>query len=141
MNKFIKIQTNHTKAELDAILAELDPIEVEFLRDLYLNFSYHEFVDNNGFVCMYAYMEEQFVKEICRKYVDLGVSFRFTDITKEVKFHDTYFFPKEERDAKLVALIHNFINVNISVDDVLEKISELGSDSLTDLDRQILNHI
>lgn len=140
MNKFIKIQTNHTRVELDAILAELNPIEVDLLRALYLGFKYYEFENENNHVVMYAYMEEHTVKELCKEYVKHGVSFNFTDITKEVKFHDTYFFPKEEREAKLVTLIHEFINENICVDDVLDKISELGSDSLTDLDKQILNN-
>lgn len=133
--KFIKIHTKHTEAELDAIVESLDKGYLDLMLRLYKSFKYVEGIDKNGHVYMYAIMWEETAKELCEHYVNLEIAFEYTDITKQIKYYDTAFFPKEERTAELVAMVFKYVEVHLDTNDILEKISELGGSlQLTDLD-------
>lgn len=130
-----------TEDEIAQIMDGLEESYKDMLQELYMSFKYTETVDVNNHVYMYAVVREDIIDELCGHYITLGIKFEFTDMTKQVKFYDTDIFRKEERTAELVTMIHEYVENHLEVDDVLDKISELGPLQLTDLDRQILKNI
>jgi len=139
--KFIKLTTNHTAVELSTMLNTLSKYEIDAISDLYRKFDDIEFVDANGFVGMFAAIHSNHITDLLDVYVKLGVNFKYQDITKEALYNtiDTTEF-KHIKD-ELSLCVSTFITDNLDIDTVLEKITDLGKQSLTKTDLLVLASI
>jgi len=135
--KFIKITINHTEQEINNIISEFDSVSLDFIGELYLNQKHIEFDLEDGRGIMYAEMEESQASKLLSIYVKYGVDFSYEDITKSVLFGNVPFV-NEEKCEDLKALIQIFIEENLDTDTVLDKISEMGIDSISEQDKKVL---
>jgi len=135
--KFIKITINHTEQEVDNIISEFDSVSLDFIGELYLKQKHIEFNLEDGRGIMYAEMEESQVNKLLSIYVKYGVDFSYEDITKSVLFGNVPFV-NEEKCEDLKALIQIFIEENLDTNTVLDKISEMGIDSISEQDKKVL---
>jgi hypothetical protein len=138
--KFIKIIVNNTSEELDLIISELDSVSFDFAMKIYDTQKHVEFDLEDGRGVMYAEMEEQQVKDWLAMYVKYGVNFSYEDITRSVLFREIPPVNEEKRE-QLEAMIELFIEDNLDSDTVLDKISEVGYDKLTEQDFKILQTV
>jgi hypothetical protein len=134
--KFIKLTTKHNSTELGDIFNKLNPIEVEYITNLYNKFDYFEFNDDNDNVCMFASIHTNYISDLLESYVKLSLNFKYEDITKDVLYSKLDFKIFESED--LTKMIDNFIKENLDVDTVLDKINEFGRDSLVEIDMLVL---
>ena len=135
--KFIKIVTNHTKEEIDAIFSKFSSIDKQLMEDFYSTFKHNNFIDSNDSISMYAVIDSSGVDKLLKVYTDNSISFTYTDLTKQVLYGQVkstgFIF-----DSFINDFINDFIDKNITVDIILEKITELGKDSLNEKDLSIL---
>jgi len=135
-NRFIKITTEHTQSELEDLVNKIPTFQVEEIKKLYQNFDCVEYINRKNRVCMYASIHENYIKDLIDLYTKLNISFNFEDITKK-----TLFGLEKSQDLNVEKLISRFIKNNLEVDDVLDKINELGSSSLTKKDFLVLKSV
>lgn len=135
--KFIKITTRHTSLELNDIFNKLTPTEAESIRDLYKNFSYFEFIDENDNVCMFSSIHTNYISDLLESYVKSSINFKYEDLTKDVLFSklDVSTFNSDD----LSKMVNKFIKENLDTDTVLDKINEFGYNSLLEIDMLVLN--
>ena|ERR1035437_3499760 len=148
--RFIKITTLYTEAEMDAIVHAMSDAEAEAIVKLYAKFNIVEFVNELGYQCMFVAIHENYITELLETYTKYSVSFTYEDMTKEalygmfditkvgisdgsVSIHDTI--------CSLKDLLENFIESNLEPDMVLDKITELGINSLSEKDKRVLESI
>ena len=96
--------------------------------------------DFDGSDVMYAFFSNQKAKKIKNIFSSYGVLVEHSDITQEILKNDQKsgeFQKVFSKDSNLT-LLRNFREKNLTVDLILDKISESGVDSLTDLDKEIL---
>jgi hypothetical protein len=139
--KFIKITTKHTKEELAAFVANMSASELDNLSVAYDKFDYVEFDNEDGFECMFAVINEAHISELLDMYVALSVNFSYEDLTKEALYSslDTSTYNTHIDDIN--KLIEAFIDSNLDVDTVLDKMLDLGKESLNDKDMLVLTSI
>ena len=135
--KFIKIINNHTEQEVDDIISNFDSVSLNFIGELYLNQKHIEFNLEDGRGVMYAELEESQVNKLLSIYVKYGLDFSYEDITKSVLFGNVPFV-NEEKCEDLKAIIKIFIEDNLDTDTVLDKISEMGIESISEQDKKVL---
>ena len=135
--KFIKITTKHKSSDIMSIINKLSPNDIQSLKDLYKKFDYVEFDDVNGNVCMFANIHVNYISDLLESYVGLSINFKYEDITKDVLFSklDVSIFLDED----LTKMVDNFITENLDTDTVLDKINDLGYNSLLEIDKLVLN--
>lgn len=137
--KFVHIITNHTQEEVDLIFTNFSSIGKELVEELYTKFKYNNFIDSNGKINMYAAIDSNSMEKLAKVYVENGVDFTYVDLTKQVLYgqlrSNGFIY-----DSFINEFIDNFIDRNINVDIVLEKITELGKDSLNEKDLSILKN-
>lgn len=137
--RFIKIVTKHTKEEIDSIFSNFTDISKQLMEEFYSTFRYNNFIDADGLVNMYAIIDSKGIEKLLKVYTDNYISFSYTDLTKQVLYGQV----KSEGfiyDSFVNDFIDSFINENLSVDIILDKISELGKDSLSQKDLKILQN-
>lgn len=135
--KFIKITVKNTEAEIDNIISEFDSISFEFIKNLYEMQKYIEFDLEDGRNVMYVEISESKASQLLSIYVKYGVDFSYEDITKFVLFGNVPFV-NEEKCEDLKALIKIFIEDNLDTDTVLDKINEMGINSISEQDKKVL---
>lgn len=92
------------------------------------------FADNED---IFARLPLSKVKSICNVFKKYGFEFKVNDITNDLikgEIHKKY----PEVDSLTPGLFENFRLDETSIDDVLDKISEKGIESLDDVDKKIL---
>ena len=134
--KIIKFTTKHSSTELSDIFNKLNPIEAEYIKNLYNKFDYFEFNDDNDNVCMFASIHPNYISDLLESYVKTSLNFKYEDITKDVLYSklDVKIFESDD----LTKMIDSFIKENLDVDTVLDKINEFGRDSLVEIDMLVL---
>lgn len=137
--KFIKIVTSHTQEEVDKLVSEFDEITFDRIFNLYNSFSYVEFNNESGKTAMYASIEEFQIKQLISEFIQNEIQFSYEDITKQVLFGTIPTLEKEELNNNLQAIANLFIDENIDADVVLDKINEMGIESISERDKKILN--
>lgn len=124
-----KIYTGLTEdqfSDLGNMLDESEIYMVETLQDQVLNVDIVE----NGLVSSYLICDEKSLDFIVSLLYKYEVKFKLKDITKiflygQVTVDDVDF--------------QNFLKESLDIDTILDKINEVGIDSLTDLDKEILS--
>ncbi len=136
--KFIKVVTSHTQEDIDNLIPKLDEIEYKRLFNLYSSFSYVEFNNESGYTAMYASMTDPQIKQLFSEFLKQEIKFSYEDITKEILFGNSIKLEDEQLNNNLQAIISVFIDENLDADVVLDKISEMGINAITELDRKVL---
>jgi len=136
--KFIKIVTSHTQEEVDKLVSEFDEITFDRIFNLYNSFSYVEFNNESGKTAMYASIEEFQIKQLISEFIQNEIQFSYEDITKQVLFGTIPTLEKEELNNNLQAIANLFIDENIDADVVLDKINEMGIESISERDKKVL---
>lgn len=133
--KFIKITSKHTKEQLNALMSNMSNTELDVIESLYSKFQYVEFTDEVGNECMYAVIQEKYIVELFDVYVNFSVNFVYEDMTKEALYSSII-----TNDADVISMLESYIDANLDVDVVLDKILDLGRESLTDKDILVLSN-
>ena len=137
--KFIKIETEHTMAQLDSISDSILGVDSNILVDIYNKHDYINLKNDIGNTCTYIIIDSK-LDELIKIYNKYNIKFIAYDITKEVLFNlvksDGFVY-----DSFINKFIDNYINNNIDVDVVLDKINELGINSLNERDNSVLKNI
>jgi hypothetical protein len=139
--KFINIITKHTKGSLEDILGKLSKAYIDIIKEIYLEFEHIEYTTTNDWVGMYAAIEENTLKKLQEVYNKCGVNFTTTDITKEVLFSDDPKLSDVLKQGDLMFMCRKFRRENITVDIILDKLSERGVESLSFTDKKLLESI
>ena len=150
--RFIQVVAYHSEQEVNDIISQLHPVQKQLLGKMYDSFEHVQYVDylpkSVEYTSMYAVMSEFTMQELAKMYVRLNVKlrFKFIDITEKVLFGETLQIPKEGREegefiqlqVQLLDMIDKYLDDFLKIDNILDKISEKGSDSLTERDRKLL---
>lgn len=139
---FVLITAKHTNKELEAIVEKVlqeNPFYVKQMDELYKSFRWVE-IDSQTECEMYAILSDKTLEKLAVIYNNLGITWTFKDITREVLYYDRDKVMSEKKfSEKLCKLIYEFITENTDIDLVLEKISHYGgSEHLNAYDLQIL---
>jgi hypothetical protein len=125
-----KISTNLTESESDKIYNSLSRENKKKISDLNEGVLNNDIFDEFGHMTSYMICDKQVVDFIVDLFHVNKVKYKVEDITKlflygQVKIEDKDF--------------QNFLKENLDIDTILDKINEIGINSLTDLDKQILS--
>jgi hypothetical protein len=127
-----KVKTKLTKEESENIYDSLSPIEIEILENY--NLTACDVEEKDGIVS-YIITSRYIFTRIILFLRQKDIDFEFEDITEEVligkiKFKNTFF----DKD------IIEYIEKNITTDNILDKINYSGIESLTDSDKEKLKN-
>lgn len=141
--KFYKIETNHTQVEIDKIIFKITLSESEEIDKIFKNLKVVEFTDERRKESLFAVLSESDLKKIENLYLKYDINYTVKDLTKEVLFDIPFNTRYKDSYMRNVSLkIKNLIKYykkNWTTSDVvLDKILELGIDSLTDFDYSVL---
>lgn len=138
--KFISIITKHTAEEMDKIVSQFDDVTFELMLNFYGTFAHIEYVTEDGCVAMYAVIHEKSIKKLMTEYVKWNVDFSYEDITRPVLLSKHVpEIKNEQENAGLKLMIEGFLEDNLDVDAVLDKISEdKGMHTLTERETRVL---
>jgi hypothetical protein len=92
---------------------------------------------------LYTFLEEEKVKSLKSLLESHDLLIEDRDLTAEIlksKLNDEEFV-ETFSDVEYSKILENFVLENLSVDDVLDKISESGYESLTHLEKQVLQSV
>lgn len=136
MKKVWKIVTNLTPERNAKIGDDCDvsPEDDRILLSLELE-SVDE-LEENGFITAYAIGSKSDVDVLTSLLYKYEVAFSITDVTKDVLIGK--YLPKVLVDSDY---FKTFIIENLTPDIVLDKISEMGIDSLSEIDKLVLENI
>ena len=149
--RFIKIVTSHTNPQLESMILSsgLSEMEVENIEKVYNKFQFIEYLDNSENICMFVCIHRNHIIELFDLYLKLNMSFKYEDVTNSALFGILKSQYKIELADKSIdycsnnfplidKFIDNFVDKNLEVDDVLDKINEFGKDSLNERDLLVL---
>jgi hypothetical protein len=143
--KLIKVTTEHTQDEIDEMLADMDKYHVEILSNLYSTFNCVEFINENNFVSMFCVVDDKTIDKLKDNYISLSLNFKFEDFTKDVllcnKIKTDFLEYGIDVSDSINDLINSFYLDNITVDDILDKISIKGIKSINDVDKLLLESV
>ena len=128
MEKVYKIHTTLTEKTSKEIESKFEKED----RDLvsYVNHDiYIDVIENDGLISIYIACSDSNLKKILSLFYKYSVKFTIEDIT-------TSFLRGSEKVEDVE--FQKYLAENLSIDDVLDKISEMGIDSLSDIDRKVL---
>ena len=125
-----KVSTNLTESESDKIYNSLSRENKKKISDLNEGVLNNDIFDKFGHMTSYMICNKEVVDFIVDLFHENKVKYKVEDITKlflygQVKIEDKDF--------------QNFLKENLDIDTILDKINEIGINSLTDLDKQILS--
>jgi hypothetical protein len=125
-----KVSTNLTESESDKIYNSLSRENKKKISDLNEGVLNNDIFDEFGHMTSYMICDKQVVDFIVDLFHVNKVKYKVEDITKlflygQVKIEDKDF--------------QNFLKENLDIDTILDKINEVGINSLTDLDKEILS--
>jgi hypothetical protein len=125
-----KISTNLTESESDKIYNNLSREDKKKISDLNEGVLNSDIFDEFGHMTSYMICNKEVVDFIVNVFHENKVKYKVENITKlflygQVKIEDKDF--------------QNFLKENLDIDTILDKINEIGINSLTDLDKEILS--
>lgn len=125
-----KISTNLTESETYKIYNTFSKEDKKKISDLNEGVLNSDIFDEFGHMTSYMICDKEVVDFIVNLFHKNKVKYKVEDITKlflygQVKIEDKDF--------------QNFLKENLDIDTILDKINEIGINSLTDLDKEILS--
>lgn len=143
--KLIKVTTIHTQDEIDYILGNINKHHIEILERLYSTFNYVEFLNEDNFVSMFCIVDDTTMDKLRDNYNSLSIIFKFEDLTKDVLLCNKIKIDFLEYSVDVSDFIEDLVNSfyldNVTVDDILDKISIKGIKSINDVDKIILESV
>jgi hypothetical protein len=143
--KLIKVTTIHTQDEIDYILGNINKHHIEILERLYSTFNYVEFLNEDNFVSMFCIVDDATMDKLRDNYNSLSIIFKFEDLTKDVllcnKIKIDFLEYSVDVSDFIEELVNSFYLDNVTVDDILDKISIKGIKSINDVDKIILESV
>ena len=143
--KLIKVTTIHTQDEIDYILGNINKHHIEILERLYSTFNYVEFLNEDNFVSMFCIVDDTTMDKLRDNYNSLSITFKFEDLTKDVLLCNKIKIDFLEYSVDVSDFIEDLVNSfyldNVTVDDILDKISIKGIKSINDVDKIILESV
>lgn len=86
----------------------------------------------------YILIDEMGINSMVNFFINTGITIKIEDVSKQV-INGTFQLPtNEENIEQFNEMKKMFFQTQVEVDDILDKISEFGIESLTELDKQIL---
>jgi len=125
-----RIDTKLTKEQAEDIYDNLTHQEIKDLES-YKLVAYD--VENNGMMTSYVVVNRYVLTRIILFLRQKDIDFDYEDISNNVLIGVTKF-----KDTPIEKEVIKFIEDNITVDNVLDKINQFGIDSLTDTDKKCL---
>jgi len=97
--------------------------------------------DGSGYGYMFLFFEESKSKQTIKFFNDLNVLETYKDVTEDI--HTSNIFDNEDfksvyNNDEFKHIFDTFIYKNLSTNDILDKIIKRGIDSLTNVDKKIL---
>lgn len=141
--KFLNIITEHHQDFIDEVIRKMSLIEVDEINKFYTGISSVEYTNDLGYECMFAILNDRSIDELNRIFKKHGIKFTVKDFTKQVVF-DISFETRFKNDKgrpvhrEILKLIKEYKTKFTTKDDVLDKILEMGIESLTPIDYKIL---
>jgi hypothetical protein len=141
--KFYKIQTDHTQLEIDKIIFKLTLIESEEIDKIFRNLNVVEFTDERRKEALFAVLNEPDLVKLKNLYTKYNINYTINDLSKEVLFDIPFNIRYKDSNMRNVTLkikkiIKDYKKNWTTTDVVLDKILELGIESLTDFDYSVL---
>jgi len=142
--KIYNIKTKNTQYEIDKIIMKMSQSELDYITNLYSKISMVEYTDEIGFECMFAIIDDYYLRKVKECYSNYNLIFEIFDITKDVIFGEKIKIKYKNylgnsQQIEIAALFSKYKRNWITKDDILDKILEKGIDSLTDFDLDVLN--
>jgi hypothetical protein len=125
-----KISSNLTESENDKIynnLSRENKKKISELNEVILN---NDVFDEFGHMTSYMVCEKDVIDFIVDLFHENEVKYKIEDITKLFLYGQVKIEDKDFQD---------FLKENLDIDTILDKINEIGIESLSDLDKQILS--
>lgn len=137
--KFIKIETTHTLDQLNDIFeCQVEAnINLEGLQSLT---KYVTFTNEFNLECMFLFGEEDIINQIFENFNILNINFIGKDITENILKGNLPRLEDKHIDAMLRIMMNEFLDQNQTIDNILDKISESGIESLNNYDKSILEN-
>lgn len=143
--KLIKVTTKHTQNEIDKIFNKINKYHLEILENLYSKFNYVEYINEDNYVSMFCVIDDNIMNKLRDSYINLSINFKFEDLTKDAllcnKIKTNFLEDGVDVSEMITDLINSFYLDNITVDDILDKISVKGVKSINDVDKILLESI
>lgn len=141
--KFYKIETDHTQLEIDKIIFKLTLIESEEIDKIFRNLNVVEFTDERRKEALFAVLNEPDLEKLKNLYTKYNINYTINDLSKEVLFDIPFNIRYKDSNMrnvtlKIKKLIKDYKKNWTTTDVVLDKILELGIESLTDFDYSVL---
>ncbi len=136
--KFVKISTEYTREEMDIIENNINEETTIKFKKLFRSFSYVQFLTEDKKICLYALIDDDTLNTLFSEYVKIEINFTYEDISKSILFGYMPIVKSELGTIDLNNMIDKFIDEHLNIDTVLDKISELGINNLTEKDKKIL---
>jgi hypothetical protein len=141
--RFLNVITQYNQKHIDNVIRKMSLLEVDEINQFYTNISSVEYTNELGNECMFAILSELSFENLQKIFKKHGIIFELVDLTKQVVF-DIQFETRFRNDKgrpvhrEILKLIKEFKLNYTSKDDVLDKILEMGIDSLNQIDYKIL---
>ena len=144
--KLIKIDSKHTTSQMNEIVNNMSSFQIERVENLYRQFDYVDWENVDGTISSIISIPESLIGELYGTWASISPDFSFKtiDLTKDALFGkiDTKSFGlSSDKLSQLDYILDKFIESNIDIDVILDKINELGIGSLTQKDILILQSI
>jgi hypothetical protein len=140
--KVFKFIFNVTKEESSKIFNGLSQDKIDFMKKLYFNMEYTEFLDENGFEGLFCIVDEETFNIICTFFSDLKIKFSCENLSEKVllgkKIKTDHSDENGWSEEKTIELLEKFYKEHASSDSILDKINESGIESLTEFDKEFL---
>lgn len=141
MRRLYRFRSTLTEESVNKIIENLDSALFDAFKELVYSIDYVEFVDERGFessLCSLSEIELDQTKKLMDAIYGSD-RYRCEDVTSDVIMgrHELKSI-EEGKEEQAKQLMQRHMDEYLTKDDVLDKISELGMDSLTNTDYKIL---
>lgn len=140
MKRLYRFKSRMKEAEVNKIIEELDDYIYEAFRDLIHGIDYVEFIDENGFessLCSLSDSELDATIKAMNAVYGKG-AYWFFDATQELLMGRHCIKADEQAKPLIESLIERHFEEYLTKDEVLDKISELGIESLGKIEYKVL---
>lgn len=136
--KFVKLTTNYTKEEEEDINNLVDDFSMQNLEKLYSTFEHVKFYSKEQTASLYAIVDDKTIEALFSEYIKFNTIVKYEDMSKSVLFGHIPDIEGKYSKIELENMINSFIENNLSVDVVLDKMNEVGLSKLSERDMKIL---
>lgn len=137
--KIIKLTIEPTKEQSNAPAEILSEQAMGFfdILEQYTNVLDTEAVESEIDI-LYILIDETGINNVVNYFINIGITIKIEDVSKQI-INGTFPLPtNEENIEEFNTMKEIFFQTCVEVDDILDKINEFGIESLTELDKQIL---